>query len=90
MLASRQHMLSYCYTYVYSHPVQYMIYTIFSKHEIYIVMRTQKYLLNALSLLKQILRCVKGSGNQQTSSGSQENRTTFKFVKDKVLYISSH
>ena len=53
-------------------------------------MRTQKYLLNALSLLKQILRCVKGSGNQQTSSGSQENRTTFKFVKDKVLYISSH
>ena len=54
----------------------------------YIVMGTHKYLLNTLSPLKQILRFVKGSGNQRTSSGNQDNRTTFKFFKVKVLYIS--
>ena len=53
-------------------------------------MGTQKYLLNTLSPLKEILCFVKGSGNQQTSSGNQDNRMTFKFVKVKVLYISRH
>ena len=53
-------------------------------------MGTQKYLLNTLSPLKEILCFVKGSGNQHTSSGNQDNRMTFKFVKVKVLYISRH
>ena len=51
-------------------------------------MGTQKYLLHTLSPLKEILCFVKGSGNQRTSSGNQDNRTTFKFFKVKVLYIS--
>ena len=44
-------------------------------------MGTQKYLLNTLSPLKEILCYVKGSGNQQTSSGNQDNRISLSKLK---------